>query len=166
MDSSQFFTMINTTECCLWVVQMCTQQIQGGRRPPFWKKGEKATYLGLPNSSYHTKIPALVFNNAIYCFNSHSSGESGLAGLLPPLVLGQNLLRNVTQVSMGQTSFLSLNQQYQSTEGNSKHWSNQWKSPTILILSSSTTGLLRKGNLLMSVLRHQWPIQYCNTSTL
>jgi len=67
------------------------------------KKIEKATYLGLPNSSYHTEIPALVFNNAIHCFNSHCSGESGLAGLLPPLVLGQNLSRNVTQVSMGQT---------------------------------------------------------------
>jgi len=37
--------MINTIKYSLWVVQTCTQQIQDGERPPFWKKIEKSLYL-------------------------------------------------------------------------------------------------------------------------
>jgi len=32
--------MIKTTECSPWVVQICSKQIQGGGRPPFWKKSQ------------------------------------------------------------------------------------------------------------------------------
>jgi len=46
---------------------------------------------------------------------------------LPPAVLEQNLWGEVTEVSMDRISFLSPNQQCQSTEENSKHWPQMQK---------------------------------------
>jgi len=67
-----------------------------------------------------------------------------LLGSLPPHALEQKLWDKYDKFLMGHTTFLSPNQQCQSTEGNSSTDPNQGTSLTGLIVSSSTTRLLRR----------------------
>jgi len=82
-----------------------------------------------------------------FCFNSYVPSEPWLAGYL-------HLFQNRTfgdkwpRFSTGQMPFLPPNQQCRSTEGKSITDPNHQKSPTDLILFSSTTELLGKGALL------------------